>query len=121
MGPPMGGAMAPYNPLPNDNSSLKSNADIERCDQIKASVVEAGFTDTVSVACGGYNAYIIANTIPEHTVLTCIVGTNEQTVAPAEGFAQFVTLQPEFSGEPLTRDSSLAVAVNGVPIYDYTS
>lgn len=52
--------------------------------------------------------------------MTGIVGTNEQIPVPASGYAAPIPLEPRLTGSPRTRDASLAVAVNGVPIFDYT-
>lgn len=52
--------------------------------------------------------------------MTGIVGTNEQLPVPAEYSAPII-LTPKLGDTPLTRDAALGVAVNGVPIYDYTA
>lgn len=114
------GRRAAHTTLPIVMSPLETQAEMDRCGQITASIEAAGFSDKVDVKCGGGNAYITSNTVPDHEVLTGIIHTNEQTVVPAEGFTEFVQLSPELTNVPLTRDASLAVAVNGVPIYDYT-
>jgi hypothetical protein len=52
--------------------------------------------------------------------MTGIVGSNEQLPVPAKDYAAPIPLQPELGEMPQTRDAALGVAVNGVPIYDYT-
>jgi hypothetical protein len=52
-------------------------------------------------------------------MMTGIVGTNEQVPVPAE-YGAPILLNPVFNVTLLTRDAALGVAVNGVPIYDYT-
>lgn len=52
--------------------------------------------------------------------MTGIVGTNEQVPVPAAGYSAPIPLQPTLGDTPQTRDAALGVAVNGVPIYDYT-
>ena len=90
------------------------------CEAVIASVVEAGFSDKVNVTCDGGSAIIRSNTYPDHPLMTGIVGTNEQVPVPAKDYAAPVPLQPELGDTPQTRDAALGVAVNGVPIYDYT-
>ncbi|MDC1231404.1 YHYH protein [Octadecabacter sp.] len=52
-------------------------------------------------------------------MMTGITRTNEQVPIPTDYGAPII-LAPQFDGTPLTRDAALGVAVNGVPIYDYT-
>ncbi|WP_415404453.1 YHYH protein [Tateyamaria sp. SN3-11] len=92
----------------------------EHCAAVIASVEEAGFADTVTVTCEDGHAVISSDTYPDHTVMTGIVGTNEQLPVPAEDYAAPIPVVPELGDVPQTRDSSLGVAVNGVPIFDYT-
>ncbi|MEL7203208.1 MAG: YHYH protein [Pseudomonadota bacterium] len=91
----------------------------DHCAAVAASVDEAGFSDSVTVTCSDTHATLTSDTYPDHDMMTGIIGTNEQVPVPAE-YAAPVLLEPEFSGTPLTRDAALGVAVNGVPIYDYT-
>jgi len=91
----------------------------EHCGAVTASVTEAEFDDRVSVTCTDSHALITSDTYPPHEKMTGIVGTNEQVPVPAE-YAAPIILSPELVSEPLTRDAALGVAVNGVPIYDYT-
>lgn len=93
----------------------------DRCAVIAASVEEAGFSDTVSVICEGGHASIVSDTYPDHEMMTGIVGTNEQVPVPADGYAAPIPLETTLGDTPQTRDASLGVAVNGVPIYDYTA
>jgi len=90
-----------------------------RCAAVTASVIEAGFNDEVTVTCSADQALIISDTYPDHELMTGIVGTNEQLPVPAD-YAAPIPLEPSLGSSPLTRDAALGVAVNGVPIYDYT-
>jgi len=92
----------------------------DHCTAVRDSVSAAGFADSVTVECDGEFARIISNTYPDHEVMTGIVATNEQTAVPAR-FAAPVPLSPQLGDAPQTRDAALGVAVNGVPIYDYTA
>ena len=92
----------------------------DRCEAIAASIAEAGFADSVNVTCDDWQARLASDTYPDHTLMTGIVGTNEQVPVPAADYAAPVALEPVMTDTPQTRDSSLAVAVNGVPIFDYT-
>lgn len=89
------------------------------CAAVEASVSEAGFSDEVTVTCSEDQALITSDTYPDHEVMTGIVGTNEQLPVPAE-YSAPVSLTPSLGTSPVTRDAALGVAVNGVPIYDYT-
>lgn len=89
------------------------------CAAVTASVAEAGFSDDVTVSCSNNQALIISDTYPDHDLMTGIVGTNEQVPVPAE-YAAPIPLKPVLGSKPITRDAALGVAVNGVPIYDYT-
>jgi len=90
------------------------------CDAIAKSVEEAGFSNSVEVTCNDDNAIITSNTFPTHELMTGIVGTNEQVPVPAQ-YSAPISLEPSLGSTPLTRDAALGVAVNGVPIYDYTA
>jgi len=92
----------------------------DHCAAVQRSVDLAGFSDSVDVRCDGDHAFIISDTYPDHEMMTGIVGTNEQVPVPAE-YAAPVRLKPQHGNTPKTRDSALGVAVNGVPIYDYTA
>lgn len=89
------------------------------CDAVSESVSDAGFADEVTVTCADGHAIIASDTYPDHPLMTGIVGTNEQVPVPAD-YAAPIPLQSTLGSDPLTRDSSLGVAVNGVPIFDYT-
>lgn len=91
----------------------------DHCAAIAASVAQAGFNDRVSVSCTEDHAVISSDTYPDHDLMTGIVGTNEQVPVPAK-YAAPILLSPVLGQTPLTRDAALGVAVNGVPIYDYT-
>ncbi len=91
----------------------------DHCAAVAASVDEAGFGDSVTVTCSDTHATLTSDTYPDHDMMTGITGTNEQVPVPAE-YGAPILLEPELSGTPLTRDAALGVAVNGVPIYDYT-
>ncbi|APX12904.1 YHYH protein [Tateyamaria omphalii] len=93
----------------------------EHCEAVMASVADAGFSDDVTVTCEGGAAIISSDTYPDHDLMTGIVGTNEQVPVPAPGYAAPIPLAPVLGDTPQTRDSALGVAVNGVPIFDYTA
>ncbi|MDP5220910.1 YHYH protein [Ruegeria sp. 2205SS24-7] len=90
------------------------------CVAITTSIAEAGFDDSVTVNCTDDHAIISSDIYPDHELMTGIVGTNEQVPVPAE-YSAPIQLEPELGNAPLTRDAALGVAVNGVPIYDYTA
>lgn len=92
----------------------------DHCTAVEASVADAGFSDVAKVTCESGKALITSNTYPSHTLMTGIVGTNEQVPVPAKDYAAPVPLMPVLGSTPHTRDAALGVAVNGVPIYDYT-
>ncbi|ERP96671.1 hypothetical protein Q669_27835 [Labrenzia sp. C1B10] len=92
----------------------------DHCSAVKASVADAGFDDSVTVTCTNDHAVISSDTYPDHEMMTGIVGTNEQVPVPAE-YAAPIILNPVLTDTPLTRDAALGVAINGVPIYDYTT
>ncbi|TYB84008.1 YHYH protein [Oceaniovalibus sp. ACAM 378] len=91
------------------------------CEAVTASVADAGFDDVVTVTCNYNQALIAGDTYPDHEMMTGIIGTNEQVPVPASDYASPITLAPAMGSEPHTRDAALGVAVNGVPIYDYTA
>ncbi|WP_299403019.1 YHYH protein [Acaryochloris sp. IP29b_bin.148] len=92
----------------------------DRCAAIKASVEDAGFSDKVKVSCDQGHAHLTSTTYPDHELMTGIVGTNEQVPVPAKDYVAPIQLGPMLSDSPQTRDAALGVAVNGVPIFDYT-
>ncbi|UWR00359.1 YHYH protein [Rhodobacteraceae bacterium S2214] len=91
----------------------------DHCAAVADSVADAGFSDSVTVTCSDSHATLTSDTYPDHDMMTGIVATNEQVPVPAD-YSAPILLAPVFSGTPLTRDAALGVAVNGVPIYDYT-
>ena len=91
----------------------------DHCAAVVASITEAGFDDSVSVSCDNSTALIRSDTYPDHELMTGIVGTNEQLAVPAI-YAAPIVLNPTLGSTPQSRDAALGVAVNGVPIYDYT-
>ena len=91
----------------------------DHCAAVMASVEDAGFANSVTVTCSDTHATLTSDTYPDHEMMTGIIGTNEQVPVPAE-YGAPILLEPVFDGVPLTRDAALGVAVNGVPIYDYT-
>ncbi len=100
-------------------AATAASAHEDHCDAVANSVADAGFADSVTVTCTGRHAIIQSDTYPNHDMMTGITGTNEQVPVPAD-YAAPVLLSPRLGTSPLTRDAALGVAVNGVPIYDYT-
>lgn len=92
----------------------------EHCEAVLASVKNAGFEDQAWVTCDSVQAHIHSDSYPDHDVMTGAVGTNEQIPWPAPGYSGPVSLSPAPSGTIQTRDSSMAIAVNGIPIFDYS-
>lgn len=93
----------------------------DRCAQITASIVEAGFDNKVTVTCDGTYAFVGGDTYPDHEKMNGIIGTNEQVPVPAPGYESPIALAPVKAAQVKTIDAALGVAVNGVPIYDYSS
>jgi len=93
----------------------------ERCALIKSSIADAGFSEQVSVTCDEEYAYLTSDTYPSHEKMTGIKATNEQVPVPAAGHKVQVKLQPSGTSGVLENEGPLGVAVNGVPIYDYSS
>ena len=98
----------------------QAHDDALHCDAVTSSVSDAGFEDVVSVECADGEALLSGDTYPDHEMLTGIVATNEQTVVPAVNYTSPIPLAPALTTKAKTRDAALGVAVNGVPIYDYT-
>lgn len=107
--------------IPVANLAISSLSPHEHCEKIITSVKEAGFDDEAWVTCDDGHAYIHSDSYASHEMMTGIVGTNEQIPVPAPGYFAPIIFNPSFTGTPQTRDSSLAVAVNGVPIFDYSA
>jgi len=91
-----------------------------RCERIRRSIEEAGFADKVTITCDATKAQLTSNTFPDHDLMNGITATNEQIPVEAPGHTVPVLLAPTFAPAPLTVDGALGVAVNGVPIYDYS-
>ncbi|WP_376875579.1 YHYH protein [Albirhodobacter sp. R86504] len=102
-------------------TTVHAHDEASHCAAVTQSVAEAGFADVVTVTCTDDQALIAGDTYPDHEMMTGIIGTNEQVPVPAVNYASPVALAPVKSTEPHTRDAALGVAVNGVPIYDYTA
>ena len=98
-----------------------STADLTRCQTIQQSVSESGFNEHVGVTCDDEYAYISADTYPDHDLMNGITGTNEQIPVPATNYSAPIKLTPQFASVLTTIDAAVGVAVNGVPIYDYSS
>ena len=94
---------------------------VDRCETIRHSVEAAGFGARVTVSCDGGFAQLTGDTYPDHDKMNGITGTNEQVPVPAPGYTSPIALAPVKAAAYTVRDAALGVAVNGVPIYDYTS
>ncbi len=101
-------------------TSLPLQEQTDRCEMVKASIVDAGFSNKVTVTCENGHAHVSADTYPDHPLMIGIVNSNEQVPIPAADYSVPIPLVATPGSTPKTRDSSLAIAVNGVPIYDYT-
>ncbi|MGF1697786.1 YHYH protein [Vibrio lamellibrachiae] len=112
--PPRGGKQQQAITLPS------SHIESLECSRIKASILDSGFSN-VAIICDKKYAYIQSDTYPEHQVMTGITGTNEQIPVPALGYIAPIKLTPKMASDKTTIDASLGIAVNGVPIYDYSS
>lgn len=106
---------------PANAAKQNANSHSSRCEEIKHSVSDAGFEQSVSVSCDEEYGYIRSNTYPNHEVMTGITATNEQIPVPALNYAAPIKLSPKKAQTKTTIDAALGVAVNGVPIYDYSS
>ena len=100
----------------NTDTSETSN-----CEKVQLSVSDAGFSDSVSVTCDDEYAYITSDTYPNHDLMNGITGTNEQIPVPAVDYAAPIKLNPALSDTLTSIDAAVGVAVNGVPIYDYSA
>ncbi len=94
---------------------------LNACQTIAQSVTDAGFTENVGILCDDEYAYLTSNTYPDHDLMNGITGTNEQIPVPAINYSAPIKLNPEFADVLTTIDAAVGVAVNGVPIYDYSS
>ena len=99
----------------------QAHEETAHCDAVTSSVAEGGLNDGVDVICKDGLALLSGDTYPDHETMTGIIGTNEQVPVPAVNYTSPVALAPVLGSVPHTRDAALGVAVNGVPIYDYTA
>ncbi|EPJ55414.1 MAG: hypothetical protein OFPI_03920 [Osedax symbiont Rs2] len=111
--PPRGGLKLD---VPSEALSVKSSA----CRAIQSSVSAAGFSD-VRVTCDSEYAYLVSDTYPAHDLMNGITGTNEQIPVPARNYAAPIKLRGKMATVKTSMDAALGIAVNGVPIYDYSS
>lgn len=82
------------------------------CAAVKASVEEAGFSDSVAVTCTDTHAIIRSDTYPDHDKMTGITATNEQVPVPAD-YAAPILLEPTLGDTPLARAAALGMANGG--------
>ena len=94
-----------------------------RCSIIKSSIIDAGFGNEVTVTCDTEYENLLSNTYPEHNLMKGIAGSNGQIPVPAKDYSSPIRLNPTplSPGLYTTRAVALGVAVNGVPIYDYSN
>ncbi|MBS2015039.1 MAG: YHYH protein [Deltaproteobacteria bacterium] len=129
-----GGGGADAGATPEDAAQAEASANLDggggdggtvpredRCTTITRSIDEAGFGAKVKVTCDGGVASIASDTYPAHVKMNGITGTNDQVPVPAPGYVSPIALAPVKAATPTSIDAALGVAVNGVPIYDYTS
>lgn len=118
-------APAPDASVPDASTDVISASDATgtaaRCTVITRSVQEAGFGDRVTVRCDDRYAYVVSDTYPAHVKMDGITGTNDQVPVPAPGYTSPIVLAPTRAPMVTSIDAALGVAVNGVPIYDYSS
>ncbi|WP_320825960.1 YHYH protein [Reinekea sp.] len=100
--------------------SIKESVDSKACATVQASVSDSGF-NAVEVTCDKTHAYLVSDTYPDHELMNGITGTNEQIPVPAAGNAAPIPLAPKMAAEKTSIDAALGIAVNGVPIYDYSA
>jgi hypothetical protein len=91
----------------------------DRCAFIAETVSAAGFDTTVR--CDAEVATFVTNSTPDHTVMTGIVRTNLQIPVPSVDYEIPIPLEPALATDVTTIDNAIAVAINGIPIYDYSS
>ncbi|MEZ8826414.1 YHYH protein [Vibrio amylolyticus] len=109
------------NGKPSQSISLPStHIESIECTRVKQSIIDSGFTQ-VSVVCDNDYAYVQSDTYPSHNVMNGITGTNEQIPVPALNYIAPIKLHPQLSSQITTIDAALGIAVNGVPIYDYSA
>ncbi len=109
------------NPTPNPDAGATPLSAADRCSAVKRSVDEAGFSSKVTVTCDANYAMVASDTYPDHVKMNGITGTNDQVPVPAPAYVSPVLLSPSKGNAPISIDAAVAVAVNGVPIYDYSS
>jgi len=100
--------------------SMSESIESEACSNIRNSITSSGL-EGVTVTCDNTYAFVQSDTYPDHSLMNGITGTNEQLPVPAEGYAAPILLNPTVSNSKTTIDAALGVAVNGVPIYDYSA
>ena len=108
----------------SDDEAATSTSSVDAsasCTTIQASVSNAGFSDDVTVTCDDNYAYLTSDTYPDHDLMNGITGTNEQIPVPAVDYGAPIKLSRSGTTNLNTMDSALGVAVNGVPIYDYSA
>jgi len=106
---------------PEEEINSRSSVDSSACETIQQSVINSGFDKTVSVTCDDEYAYVASDTYPGHDLMNGINGTNEQIPVSATNYAAPIKLEPQLANVLTTIDAAVGVAVNGVPIYDYSS
>ena len=114
------GDRTPQEPVVIAVPSIKESVDSKACAIVQASVSDSGFTEVV-VTCDESHAYLVSDTYPDHELMTGITGTNEQIPVPAPGNAAPIPLAPKMAAEKTSIDAALGIAINGVPIYDYSA
>ena len=91
----------------------------DRCAFIQETISAAGF-DT-PVTCSDAAATVVSDSTPDHEVMTGILRTNLQIPVPSVDYQIPIPLSPAAAAEVTTIDNAVAVAINGIPIYDYSS
>ena len=104
-----------------DAPAADAGSPASRCDTIRGSIEAAGFADVVTVNCDPTYAHVISDTYPAHELMNGITGTNEQVPIVAPGHSVPIPLAPRRAATRTSIDAALAVAVNGVPVYDYSA
>ena len=105
----------------NFERTSTDTSDSTNCQRVQSSVVAAGFSDSVSVTCDDDYAYITSDTYPDHDLMNGITGTNEQIPVPAVDYSAPIKLNPVLNDVLTSIDAAVGIAVNGVPIYDYSA
>ncbi|MDK2594249.1 YHYH protein [Pseudoalteromonas obscura] len=95
-------------------------SELTRCELVSHSVSLSPESDVV-VSCDDNYAYIKSDTYPSHDLMNGIKATNEQIPVPAVDYSAPIKLSPHPATNPTTIDAALGVAINGVPIYDYSA